>query len=204
MLPRRKERFDKPNVSGHPCRDELRAMYEWARPKISIPVHGEARHLEEHADFAETLGVRETLAPRNGDLIRLAPDGPEILDEVPAGRMYLDGDILLPHGAAPMRERRKLSHGGLLAVSVVFDRRNDLADNIEIDAEGICFGGPDTDGFEKLLVEQIEDAVLDLRLAKRKDNEAVELAVKRAARNFFDARWGKRPLIKTLIHRLAR
>jgi len=192
------------HVSGHPCREELRAMYAWARPKISIPVHGEARHLEEHADLAETLGAEDALAPRNGDLIRLAPEGPEIIDEVPAGRIYLDGDVILPDGAAPMRERRKLSHQGLIAVSVVFDRRNDLADNVEIEAEGVCFGGVDAEGLETLLQEQIEDAILELRLAKRKDNEAVELTVKRAARTFFDAYWGKRPLIKTLIHRLAR
>ena len=61
-----------------------------------------------------------------------------------------------------------------------------------------------TDRREAELVEQIEDAILNLRLQKRKDDEAVELAVKRAARNFFDVHWGKRPLIKTLVHRLAR
>ena len=96
------------HVSGHPNRDELKKMYGWVRPKYSIPVHGEARHLEEHAEFAMTLGVEDAIAPRNGDLIRLAPGEPEVIDEVPAGRWLLDGNILTPEGAGPMRERRKL------------------------------------------------------------------------------------------------
>ncbi len=191
------------HVSGHPCREELRAMYEWARPNISIPVHGEARHLEEHAGLAYALGVEEALAPRNGDLIRLAPDGPEIVDEVPAGRIYLDGDILLPDGAAPMRERRKLSYAGMLAVSIVFDRRQDLADHVMIDAEGVCLGDPAADHLEARLVEKIEDAVLGLAPSKRKDDEAIELAVKRAVRDFLDRNWGKRPIIKTFVHRIS-
>src|SRR3990167_2707181 len=97
------------HVSGHPNRDELKMMYEWVRPRYSIPVHGEARHLETHADFAMSLGVEEAISPRNGDLIRLAPGEPRIIDEVPAGRWILDGELMMPEGAGPMRERRQLS-----------------------------------------------------------------------------------------------
>ncbi len=189
------------HVSGHPCRDELKAMYEWVRPKISIPVHGEARHLEEHAEFAYELGADEALAPRNGDLIRLAPDGPEVIEEVPAGRVYVDGDLILPDGAAPMRDRRKLSYAGIVTVSLILDVRHDLAGHAEIAASGTplaAMRNPDTDR----LIEQIEDAVDALKPTKRKDDEAVELCVKRAVRVFFDREWGKRPIITTLIHRL--
>ncbi len=189
------------HVSGHPCRDELKMMYEWARPKIAIPVHGEARHLEEHAEFAYELGAKEALAPRNGDLIRLAPDGPEIIDEVPAGRVYVDGDLMLSDGAAPMRERKKLSYAGIIAVSLAFDARNDLAAHAEVAASGTPLAAirdADTDR----LIEMIEDAVLALKPAKRSDDEAVELTVKRAVRVFFDREWGKRPIITTLIHHL--
>ncbi len=187
------------HVSGHPCRDELKAMYEWARPHISIPVHGEARHLEEHAELAYELGVAEALAPRNGDLIRLAPDGPEVIDEVPAGRVYLDGDVLLPDGAAPMRERKKLGYAGLVSVAVVLDKRQEIAGEITVMGSGVYF----TEEEEDISVE-IEDAILDLPPSKRKDDEAVELAVKRAARIWFDRNWGKRPVIQTLVARVER
>ncbi len=184
------------HVSGHPCRDELKAMYGWARPKISIPVHGEARHLEEHADLAYVLGVEEALAPRNGDLIRLAPDGPEVIDEVPAGRIYLDGDILMAEGAAPMRERKKLSHAGVLVVSIALDKRHALAGNAQLSSVGAAVLD------DAALAEKIEDAILAMPEQKRLDDEAVELTVKRAARIYFDRNWGKRPIIQTQIHRL--
>ncbi len=189
------------HVSGHPCREELRAMYEWARPQISIPVHGEARHLEEHADFALELGVKRSFAPRNGDLIRIAPDGPERIDEVPSGRIYLDGDVLMPHGAAPMRERRKLSETGALSVSLVINKKSEL---ISVVAEGIgVVYGDDAEAGQDQLEDEIEAAVIGLAKTKLQDYEAVSLAVKRAARVYFDEVWGKRPVIMTQVHWIA-
>ena len=188
------------HVSGHPCREELRAMYEWARPQIAIPVHGEARHLEEHAEFALELGAEKSFAPRNGDLIRIAPDGPERIDKVPSGRIYLDGDVLLPDGAAPMRERRKLSYAGLLAVSLVFDGKGELIDDVRVTGSGVV--DEEEDAEEPAgLADDIEDAVLGLPKTKRRDDEAVTIAVKRAARAYYDDVWGKRPIIVTHIHR---
>lgn len=191
------------HVSGHPCREELRSMYEWARPKIAIPVHGEARHLEEHAEFALELGAEKSFAPRNGDLIRIAPDGPERIDEVPAGRMHLDGDVLLPDGAAAMRERRKLSYAGVLAVSLAFDKKGELFDIVAADGAGVVWGDETPGNLDPAgeLADEIEDAVLDLPKGKRKDDEAVALAVKRAVRVYFDDVWGKRPVIITHILR---
>jgi ribonuclease J len=185
------------HVSGHPCREELRAMYQWARPKIAIPVHGEARHLEEHADFALELGAEMAMAPRNGDLIRLAPDGPERIDEVPAGRMYLDGEVLLPDGGAPVRERRKLAFAGVIAVSLAFDARGELSGPPVVSGVGVVDDGEEGDG----LMKDVEEAIASLPKAKRKDDEAVMLAVKRAARVYYDDIWGKRPVIVTHIHR---
>lgn len=177
-------------------------MYGWARPRIAIPVHGEARHLEEHAEFALELGAEKSFAPRNGDLIRIAPDGPERIDEVPAGRIYLDGDVLLPDGAPPLRERRKLSYAGALMVSLVLDKKGELAD--EVIVEGIGIVDDEEEGADNVgLADDIEDAVLDLPKTKRSDDEAVMLAAKRAARAYFDDVWGKRPVIITHVHRTA-
>jgi len=190
------------HVSGHPCKEELRQMYEWARPHIAIPVHGEARHLEEHADFALTLGAHDALAPRNGDLIRLAPDGPEVIDEVPAGRLHLDGLILAPDGAPPLRERRKLGLAGEVSVSLVFDAEHNLAAS----PAAACFGAPRELLPGKAATEMIEDAVEDAvaraKSARRSDDDDVEIIVKRAVRKLLDTFWGKRPIITTLIHRL--
>ncbi|HRO03235.1 MAG TPA: ribonuclease J, partial [Terricaulis sp.] len=82
------------HVSGHPARDELKQMYAWARPQIAVPVHGERRHILEHVELAKALQVPEAVAPNNGDLIRLAPGAPKVIDEVPAGRLFVDGGVM--------------------------------------------------------------------------------------------------------------
>ncbi len=192
------------HVSGHPCRDELRKMYEWARPRIAIPVHGEARHLEEHADFAKELGAVHAIAPRNGDLIRLAPGKPEVIDEVPAGRLYLDGVRLLPEGSSPMRERRKLSFGGYVAISLVLDERGRMAGP----AVAMLFGAPaeteEGGSISMLLEDDAEDAISHLSEKKRLDDAAVEIAVRRAVRNRLTSVWGKRSVLSIIIHRTER
>ena len=190
------------HVSGHPCRDELRQMYAWARPAIAVPVHGEARHLEEHAEFALELGAKEAIAPRNGDIIRLAPGTPEIVEEVPAGRLLLDGRLLLPEGASPMRERRKLGFAGIVAAAVAIDGEGDLASPPAV----TVFGGPRQDRDGDDLVDRLSDAaeqgLRTLQRKKRGDDEAVVIAVERAVRNAMSDAWGKRPVVKVLINRV--
>ena len=79
------------HVSGHPCRDELEQMYRWIRPKIAVPVHGEARHLHAHQRLAEQMGVPHAMLIENGDVLRLAPGTPEV-DRRGGGRPRGVGD----------------------------------------------------------------------------------------------------------------
>jgi len=190
------------HVSGHPCRDELRQMYEWARPQYAVPVHGEARHLEEHAKFARTLGAEHSIAPRNGDLIRLAPGRPEIIDEVPSGRLLLDGDMMMPEGAAPMRQRRKLGFAGAVTLSLVIDGSGQLAAPAAAAIVGAPEVTPAGDDMLDLVEEAVEKAVMDLPKNKRGDDGAVDIAARRAVRSLMSSVWGKRPLVAVLIQRV--
>ncbi len=103
------ERQSHIHVSGHPGRPELKAMYGWIRPEILVPVHGELRHMAEQARFGHANGIKRSIVQTNGDVIRLAPDGPEKLTEVHHGRLVLDGDVILPADGLTMNDRRKLS-----------------------------------------------------------------------------------------------
>lgn len=190
------------HVSGHPNKDELRKMYEWVRPKYSIPVHGEARHLEAHADFAMYLGVKDAIAPRNGDVIRLAPGAPAIIDEAPAGRWMLDGELLLPEGSGPVRERRKLSFAGVVAVAMAIDEHGAMAAPPAVSIIGAPREGPAANDLGAEISEKAEAAFLSLSKSKRQDDGAVELAVTRAVRNEMTAAWGKRPGVAILIQRV--
>ncbi len=191
------------HVSGHPCRDELAQMYQWARPEIAIPTHGERRHLIEHMAFARDLQVPQAVAPRNGDMVRLAPGIAAIIDEVPAGRLFLDGGVLTPENSDPLRERRHAAANGVLMVAITLDRKNKLAADAEVRAIGL----PGDDEYplsEALddLAEDAEEAVDDLSAEDRRDDTAVRKAVARALKRASQRIWQRRPVVETLVTRL--
>ena len=109
------------HVSGHPCRDELEQMYRWIKPKIAVPVHGEARHLHAHQRLAEQMGVPQAMLIENGDVLRLAPGAPEVIDEVPVGRLVVETDGLVGAGDELFRTRRRLMNHGTILVGLVLD-----------------------------------------------------------------------------------
>ena len=191
------------HVSGHPCRDELREMYAWARPQIAVPTHGERRHLLEHAAFAADLQVPEQVAPRNGDMVRLAPGRAQIIDEVPAGRLYVDGGMLTVADDEPLKERRHAAANGVLIVAVAIDGRGRLASEIEVRSVGLP--GDADDPLEDLLDDlaaQAVDALKRLDADDRADDERVEQAVSRALKKASQRIWSRRPVVETLVVRV--
>jgi len=181
------------HVSGHPRRAELEELISWVKPKIVIPVHGEALHLSEHAKLARSCGVPEVLQCRNGDLVRLAPDL-RIVDEVPAGRLYKDGSLLVAADARTVADRKRLSFAGCVSVALALDNKGQLAADPELDLIGI----PERDRDGGLIEEAVYDAVLDtvesLPRKRRGDPDAVAEAVRRAVRAAVAQRWGKKPM----------
>ena len=110
------------HVSGHPAEDELIEMYQYIRPKIVIPVHGETRHLIKHAEIAIDCQVPETLVTRNGSVVRLAPNKAEVIDEVHAGRFALDGSRIIPVESDVIKDRNRISYNGVVVLSLVLDQ----------------------------------------------------------------------------------
>src|SRR5271163_2595575 len=125
------------HVSGHPRRDELRDMISWVRPQLLIPVHGEALHLFEHAKLARAAGVPQVLVCGNGDLVCLAPGPAEIVDQVPSGRLYKDGALLVNAESRMVAARRRLSFSGCAFIAVAMDEKGELLDDPEVDLIGI-------------------------------------------------------------------
>ena len=125
------------HVSGHPRRAELEEMYGWVKPQILVPVHGEPLHLFEHAALGKKLGIKHVVQCRNGDMIRLAPGAPSVVDRLPAGRTYKDGKLLISADGKTISERRKLSFGGMVFVALALTDKGVLAADPEIDLMGI-------------------------------------------------------------------
>ena len=190
------------HVSGHPCRDELKQMYQWARPQIAVPTHGERRHLLEHAALARDLQVAETVAPRNGDMVRLAPGRAAIIDEVPSGRLYVDGGILTTEDGEALRERRHMSHSGVLTVSVVLDGRGRIVSGPQVRGVGLPSDADYPLG-EMLddLARTAEETVQQLGRDDLDDDEAVEQALMRTLKRASQRIWGRRPIVEATVLR---
>jgi ribonuclease J len=191
------------HVSGHPCRDELKRMYQWARPKIAVPTHGERRHLLEHVALARDLQVAEALAPRNGDMVRLAPGRAEIIDEVPAGRLYIDGGMVTPENGEALRERRHAAFNGVLTVAVALDRKGRIASGPQVRALGLP-GDADYQLDEALddLSREAETALKKLSSDQRDDDHAVEQALSRAIKRAAYRIWERRPAVEATVLRV--
>lgn len=111
------------HVSGHPSRDELKTMYEWLRPEILIPVHGEARHLYEHSRFGKECGIKKTVTPHNGSLINIAPGEPKIISSIDVQRWMYNGLSMIPSNSNVLKERQALSQDGAVIVSFSFQKK---------------------------------------------------------------------------------
>ncbi len=181
------------HVSGHPRRDELEEMISWVKPRLLMPVHGEALHLAEHAALARRAGVREVIVCRNGDLVRLAPEA-GIIDEVPAGRLYKDGNLVISAEGRTVADRRRLSFAGAVSVALALSERGELAADPEIDLIGL----PETDAEGRTMSDIVHEAVVEtfetLPRARRRDPDSVAEAVRRGVRGAVAQRWGKKPM----------
>jgi len=191
------------HVSGHPCRDELRQMYQWARPQIAVPTHGMRRHIAEHALLAKEMQVPETVTPRNGDMVRLAPGPAVIIDEVPSGRLFVDGGMLVEEAGEALRERRHAASNGVLIVSFAMDRRGKIVSDIDVRGIGLP-GDEDSPLGDALddLAERAEQAVLKLKGEALEDETVIEQAVARALKKASQGIWDRRPIVETIVLRL--
>ena len=181
------------HVSGHPCRDELAQMYRWIRPKLALPVHGEMRHQVAHAALARELQVPQAMVPENGQLFRLAPGRPVLLDEVPSGRIHMDGRVLVAEGAGLAKDRRAMAYAGLLVVSLVVDHKGRIAAPPTVLGEGM------PEPVEEAVLKAVEDT---LDKNKRSDIDDLAENVRRAARRAAHDAWGKKPITRVLINEI--
>ena len=185
------------HVSGHPGRDELVQMYQWVRPKIAVPVHGEARHLAAHAEIAKECQVPHQIVSHNGAVIRLAPGDARIIDEVPSGRLAYDGRRLLPQDSPVIKGRQKMTFNGVVAITLVLDERGALDGDPEISTIGLFEPGKDEEDLAAVELA-ISDAVQRLGKRGRKDDSAVEEAASQAARRCINRLLGKKPM--AMVH----
>ena len=187
------------HVSGHPRRHELQQMYGWVRPKMVVPVHGEAAHLTAHAELAEQSGIGEVPRVRNGDVLKLAPGAPEVVDHAPFGRIFKDGNLIGDYEEMGIGDRRKLAFVGHVAVSILLDSRYDFQGDPEVEPFGLPQFDDEGEDMGDTLYDAVLGAVESIPRARRKDLEMVREAVRRAVRSTANEIWGKKPVVTVFL-----
>lgn len=185
------------HVSGHPGRQDLLKMYEWVRPKTLIPVHGEAIHMVEQARLGKKAGIPHVVVPDNGSLIEITASGVEIVDEVPAGRLALDGTQLISLNHGSLRDRYKIGTEGVGSVVVHFDGRNNLIGVPEVVFQGLSVSGD----LEKEAVREVSYALESLTGADRQRDELIKDKTRLALQKVIQEGIGRRPVVITHVVR---
>ena len=182
--------------SGHPRQGELKQMYEWLKPRALVPMHGEPRHMYFQEKFARAQGIKETLQLEDGRIARLCPGPVEIIDEVACGVLHVDGKLVVDGVDGPAKQRRKLSHVGIIFAQVLVDEKFQLAEDIEVILDGVPAG------LEDEIAIAAEKAFEATPKGRRKDDNIVEDVVRTAIRRAADNAWGKKPVVKVMVVRV--
>jgi ribonuclease J len=180
------------HVSGHPCREELAEMYRLIRPQIAVPVHGELRHMTEHARLARSLQVPQAVVVENGHMLRLAPGRAQVIDEVPSGRIYMDGRVMTEAGDGLTRHRRALAFAGFIGISVALDKRGKVTSDPAYFFEGV------PESVQEPVRNAAEETLRRFN-PKKGDDDGLREQVRRAARRAANDAWGKKPVTKVEI-----
>jgi ribonuclease J len=174
-------------------------MYEWIRPQIAVPAHGEAHHLTEHVAFAKSHGVSQVVSARNGDIVRLAPGAPGIIGKAPHGRLMKDGDVVLTEDDGAVRDRVRLSFAGVISIALAVDRKGELVGDPDVIFAGVPKRGKFGEDMGDVIDEALFAAFDGLSRPRRRDADAVSNAIEKAVRGAVSSVWGKKPTVHVMV-----
>lgn len=189
------------HVSGHPAQDELTRLYQWVRPQVSVPVHGEQRHQQAHLRLAVDCQVGQGIIPANGELLRLAPGPAKVVAQVRAGRLALDGKRIVPLDAGLMKSRHRMINNGAAVATLVINARGELITAPQIATMGLIDERQEHDALLDA-VDAVREAVAALPKPARLDDEQVRQAARIAVRKSFNASHGKKPVTEVHLVRV--
>lgn len=187
------------HASGHPRRGEVAQMYDWLRPTIAIPAHGEEVHLAEHYAFARERQVPHVVKARNGDVVLLAPGEPGVVGEAAHGRLFKDGNILVKTEDESVRERQSLAFGGVVTIALAVKSNGDMAGTPDVVTNGLPARTKSGEAMDALVDATMFETFDNLPRGRRRDADTVSTAIERAVRSAVNQAWGKRPNVHVLV-----
>ena len=189
------------HVSGHANREDLKDMYQWVKPKCVIPVHGEHRHMKEHINFSKEMQIPFNLKVENGNIIKISKDQkPEIIDQAPTGKVYLDGNVAVSLDSSSIKERKNISVNGLLEITLI------ISSNGKMKKPVVSFRGiPEeevSETFKFDLEDEITKTCKSFAINNSKQEKNLIDTIKQNCRKIIKEKTGKRPFTNVNIARI--
>jgi len=190
------------HVSGHANRPDLEHVHRLLLPDMVVPMHGEHRHLREHARLATESGIASAIAP-NGTMLDLSGDVPKIVERIETGRTYLDGSTLVGSMDGVIRDRIRMALNGHVTVTLVLDENNDPLGDAWVDPRGLPTMGKGKRDLAETLEADLSEFLESASKKLLADDDKLEEALKRVLRQVAMEEIGKKPEMTIVISRLA-
>jgi len=190
------------HVSGHANRPDLERMQDLVRPAMLIPMHGEHRHLRQHALLAQKRGMAAAIAP-NGTMLDLTGPEPVVAEHIETGRTYLDGSALYGAMDGVVRERVKLALNGLVMITLVIDEDGAPLGEAWADCLGLARKGRSNRALNEVIEDELSEELAGMgRKVLASDERLIEALKKRARACCLDE-IGKKPEVQVVVSRLS-
>lgn len=190
------------HVSGHPYKQELLKMYEWIRPQIAIPMHGELRHLIEHKYLADENGITQSLVVENGHIVSIKQRGAEAIGQIDCQALGLDGEQWVPLSGSVIKERHKFTWNGAMVISVAIGGKKDGLVSFPVVSLLGVVEKEDIDDLSDLIADKVEKTVIGLSRSDKQDDDAAAEKIRLAAQRVVQDYCGKKPLGRVHILRV--
>ncbi len=190
------------HVSGHANRPDLEAMHELVKADMLVPMHGEHRHLREHARLGAEKGMYSVVAV-NGTMLALQGKAPEVAGFVETGRTYLDGSMQVGALDGVIRERIRMALNGLVMVNVILDENDEPLGEPWCEIRGLAEVGRSRAALVDVLEEDIDQWLRRTPGKVRADDDKLEEGIKRVVRTLTLEEIGKKVEVTTVISRLS-
>ena len=189
------------HVSGHPSREDIKKLYSLINPQISVPVHGTARHIQEHSNLANSCGVSLSIQPENGSIIKLSGNSPSIVGQIPIKSLVPDGNQIIKSDSSIFSTRRRLLWNGVISAVIVLDEELNLQLPIKIAQNGIAEGNNELEWISEVKTD-IEETIESLTKKQLSDDMKVEDKVRSSIRTVTKIFFNIKPIINVHILRV--
>lgn len=190
------------HVSGHPCQDELRNMYEWLQPEMLIPMHGEAHHLKEHANLARSVGIEQVVDCQNGSIVEFHGGHAKVVGAIALKEVGLEEERHMDINGKALQQRKKISYAGA-GVATILMKDGQFLRDITV----TLFGLTDTADQEAVLhnesIEAIRAALGGLPKDKLREPAVIREKARVAFRRTLKALTGKKPVVDVQLIELS-